>query len=105
MKTQNQLPLHSKMLNSSHCCEGSVLTDQPIVSEIWQQLNGQNCWESCGGGGLCEDFCGPKGYCCRKGWNQCPLLAENESPEDYHSCVKLGVNHELVGNLTIYIYM
>ena len=27
MKSQNQLPPHSKMLNSSDCCEGSVLTE------------------------------------------------------------------------------
>ena len=34
---QNQLPLHSKMLNSSDCCEGSVLTEDIwIISEKWK---------------------------------------------------------------------
>ena len=37
MKSQNQLPLHSKMLNSSDCCEGSVLTEDIwIISEKWK---------------------------------------------------------------------
>ena len=37
VKSQNQLPLHSKMLNSSHCCEGSVLTEDIwIISEKWK---------------------------------------------------------------------
>ena len=36
VKSQNQLPLHSKMLNSSDCCEGSVLTEDIwIISEKW----------------------------------------------------------------------
>ena len=37
VKSQNQLPLHSKMLNSSDCCEGSVLTEVIwIISEKWK---------------------------------------------------------------------
>ena len=37
VKSQNQLPLHSKMLNSSDCCEGSVLTEDIwIISEKWK---------------------------------------------------------------------
>ena len=59
--------------------------------DAWQQLNKQDCWPKCEKtGGLCEDFCGPKGFCCRKGWkNECPVLAENASP-DHHTCVKLS---------------
>ena len=37
VKSQNQLPLHSKMLNSSDCCEGSVSTEDIwIISEKWK---------------------------------------------------------------------
>lgn len=60
-------------------------------SGIWQQLNGDaDCWKQCGRkGGLCEGFCGPKGYCCRKGHHDCPVLAANVSPR-HHTCVTQG---------------
>ena len=61
---------------------------------IWKQLNDAGCYGPCGSkGGLCEDFCGHKGYCCRKGYDDCPVLAASVSPI-HHTCVHLGGNHE-----------
>ena len=73
----------------------SGVSRRPIIPpgspEIWKQLNNKNCWYKCGKkGGLCEDFCGPKGYCCRKGHADCPVLAANVSPTSHHSCVRQG---------------
>jgi len=60
------------------------------ASGFWQQTNDADCWYKCGSkGGLCEDVCGPKGYCCRKGYDDCPVLAANVSPIR-HTCVSQG---------------
>ena len=70
------------------------------ISGLWQQLNGQDCWSQCGAqGGLCEDFCGPNGYCCRAGYDDCPVLAASESPW-HHTCVQQSENHDLIGKPT-----
>merc|ERR1712055_394283 len=49
-----------------------------------------DCWSGCGRkGGLCEDVCGTNGYCCRKGFNDCPNEAQQAAGSASHSCVRL----------------
>ena len=52
----------------------------------WIQISTNDCWGNCGGG-LCEEFCGSGGYCCRKGYGDCPSEAGDASPSQ-HTCVK-----------------
>ena len=58
----------------------------------WTQVSDAECSSrACGKSGLCEKFCGVGGYCCRKGYEGCPELAEDastETYEKYHTCVK-----------------
>eukprot|EP00967_Tisochrysis_lutea_P031878 scaffold37642_cov30-Tisochrysis_lutea.AAC.10 len=46
-----------------------------------------DCWERCGGGGPCGEFCGEGRACCRLGFAQlgCPL-EEGVGCTDYHCC-------------------
>merc|ERR1712223_459607 len=71
---------------------GTVSEPRAALTGNWKQLNGDaDCWSQCGSkGGLCEGFCGPKGYCCRKGHHDCPVLAANVSPSGHHTCVTQG---------------
>merc|ERR1719309_1083992 len=53
----------------------------------WKQNSTTDCWYKCGKkGGLCENFCGPSGHCCRKGYDDCPAAAGDASPK-HHTCV------------------
>ena len=57
----------------------------------WVQINTDDCWYKCGNkGGLCEDVCSSNGYCCRKGFDDCPSEAEQyrEVSPIRHTCVK-----------------
>ena len=54
----------------------------------WVQISTDDCWSKCGKkGGLCDDGCGSNGYCCRKGFDDCPREAGEVSPI-HHTCVK-----------------
>ena len=54
----------------------------------WKKGDGKNCWGKCGRkGGLCEKFCGDKGFCCRTGFKDCPISAAKEAGKSYHACV------------------
>ena len=53
----------------------------------WTQVSDSDCYGACGKkGGLCEKYCGVGGYCCRKGYRDCPKLAGDASPK-HHTCV------------------
>ena len=85
------LRLHLGNINVIHSGGSRRPIIPPGSPEIWKQLDNKNCWYKCGRkGGLCEDFCGPKGHCCRKGHADCPVLAANVSPTSHHSCVRQG---------------
>eukprot|EP00965_Chrysotila_dentata_P110073 3637225-Pleurochrysis_carterae.AAC.2 len=47
----------------------------------------ENCWEACGGAGLCPSFCGEQGACCMEDWPAEGCPAKGVSPSDYHACV------------------
>jgi len=50
-----------------------------------------NCWDHCGGAGMCEKFCGPGGACCRYLASSDPLECANIRfwpVRTYHTCVK-----------------
>merc|ERR1719309_531768 len=58
------------------------------IEGVWVQISTDSCWGKCGNkGGLCEDVCGSNGYCCRKGYDDCPSEAGGVSPSG-HSCVR-----------------
>ena len=52
-----------------------------------RQIHRKNCWRPCGKkGGKCS-WCGTNGFCCRKGWKDCPMKLRAVSLHSYHSCV------------------
>ena len=49
-----------------------------------------DCWGHCGShGGKCS-ACGAGGYCCRKGFKDCPSVFVAAAHGRHHSCVKCG---------------
>lgn len=101
--------------NGATWCNGECewINDQ-CVSGTWEPLGDADCWYSCGRkGGLCQNFCGRKGYCCRKGYrderatvvesvfgfglaaasafvHDCPVLASERASPLRHTCVNFG---------------
>merc|ERR1719186_123916 len=67
----------------------------------WTQKSGADCWYKCGQkGGSCSTFCGSDGYCCRKGYADCPVGAAEASPK-HHTCVE-KIGEKIVDDLTRY---
>lgn len=59
------------------------------ADHTWYQISKKNCWSHCDRkGGPCPDFCGRRGFCCRKGYYDCPLAAEAAADTAYHTCVQ-----------------
>ena len=51
-------------------------------------ISNDDCWPKCNyKGGSCIGFCGVDGYCCRKGYSDCPKIYADISP-DHHKCVR-----------------
>jgi len=75
-------------------CAGKVVPPTPTPSvptvtlRCRSQKAGEDCWPKCGGkGGRCN-ACGPLGYCCRKGYTDCPAkMASILAHGSHHSCV------------------
>jgi len=54
-------------------------------------LGEADCWNPCGRkGGVCQHYCGHKGFCCRKGFDDCPVLASEWASPLRHTCVNFG---------------
>ena len=51
----------------------------------------QGCNHYCKEEGLCK-YCGDGGYCCRKGYENCPSNLVKEASRDYHSCMYMKDN-------------
>mmetsp|Transcript_26205 Transcript_26205/g.78241 ORF Transcript_26205/g.78241 Transcript_26205/m.78241 type:complete len:297 (-) Transcript_26205:415-1305(-) len=59
-----------------------VTAPQPPVMNM-----GEDCWEACGSkDGLCPEYCGDMGACCKDGWTGQGCPAEGSDPF-WHSCV------------------
>lgn len=71
----------------------TILFGSKETDSKWMQTKGTtDCWSKCDSkGGLCPDFCGPNGYCCREGFAGCPSGADKVSP-NHHTCVSKKSN-------------
>jgi len=72
-----------------------ILARETIGCPKKPKPNPNDCWGPCGNkGGRCENFCGPEGFCCRKGHYDCPVLLvhhlrdKKEASPNHHTCVK-----------------
>lgn len=78
----------------------SIYEDQETYAGVsWTKGLDINCWNACGGGGLCTFWCGTNGFCCRMGFRDCPKEAQFAS-KDYHSCV-LRLTGRIIDGSTI----
>ena len=60
---------------------------------------GFGCWKQCGNhGGKCN-ACGAGGYCCRKGFKDCPSVFVAAAHGRHHSCVKCTHGNSSLRNL------
>ena len=80
--------------NGGAQCSGSSSQNYNTQScPSWGLFSRVNCWNGCGKqGGLCENICGTNGYCCRRGFNDCPREAQQVALNNHHACVTKGKN-------------
>jgi len=58
-------------------------------SDMWlPPVSTADCWGKCGNkGGSCNNGCGQNGYCCRRGFWDCPVGGQQVASSKYHMCV------------------
>ena len=61
-----------------------------FTSEVAYRIDSRECLKKCGNrDGLCISFCGNNGYCCRRGWVNCPpKLRRAAGYGNIHVCVR-----------------